>query len=381
MATMTYKYLIVKIIGYSILASSFVNQFALADKIILDDFNSENIRLADPLVTDSKKRLWHQYENDFTEGPDPGVESISNIDNQGENKALNITVSAGNVYLNFYPYENYQWDYLNEQTLSGIWTNNTFNRLKFWVKLPEGVTMVGGGRKNTTFGTYIRSSDGDRKSAESGGGHFYHNFDLESSNTWQQVIIDMHPDHERGANGSVEQEFIPYRTGEEGFNYFDSMTRFYFEIDGGLPNYPAAFMFDDFELYFDKNDENVEQIYSVTGHYKNESNELALNWRRRKDEGTITHEVRYSFDDIHNIGWDNAIPAPNGVVTPPNKFSYNGMSYKTDQIEFLANENIYLAIKPSNSNRFRQINIPKVPPQVTEEQSTAIPPPNFSVVK
>ncbi len=196
---------------------------------ILDDFEEASIQVVNESQTDPKKRfLWNQYEGDFTEGPDPGTASIDNQNGLTGENSLKVNVTGGNIYLQFYP-KNGTW--LNTKNFVEGWSNDRYNKLRFWVKLPSGIRKPGGGRKNVTVGTYVRATWGDKNNAEDGGGHFYHNYEMESTGEWQQIIVDMHPDHRRGASGSAEHYYIPYRTGEAGYNYFDTMTRFYIEID------------------------------------------------------------------------------------------------------------------------------------------------------
>jgi hypothetical protein len=345
------------------LAMTFTSTTLVADSIILDDFESGTIEIVKPDAPSiDKKYLWNQYPNDITEGPDYGVATISTEVSYQGNNSLKVVVDSGNVYLQFYPSRVDGWDYMN-QFIDG-WENDKYYKLSFWMKLPDGINKKGTGRKNVTFGTYIRATTADRNNAESGGagGHFYHNFDVESTGVWQQVIIDMHPDHERSANGYTEHDYKIYRTEETGYNYFDTMTRFYFEVDGGMENYPATFYFDQFELIDDPYGENFRQIGSLTGAYISEENRFSLNWRRRKDEKGITHTVKYAFSSIHQSGWGQAIDAPSGSITGRND-DYTGMEYVTSAIDMVGRSEIFFAIKPDNNDSFREFKftLPRLP--------------------
>ena len=132
---------------------------------------------------------------------------------------------------------------------TGAWQFNTFNRMRFWVKMPPGSRTVGGGQKNVSFGTYVRCSTCSHDSYEAGGGHFYHHFDIPYTGEWHQVILDTHPTTKRGIPGGSEIGNKEYVTGESNFNYFDALTRFYFDGVGLNASNPAAFYFDGFELY------------------------------------------------------------------------------------------------------------------------------------
>jgi hypothetical protein len=340
---------------------------ALAQTILLDNFESSSIRVVDPTQqAPSSRYLWNQYEGDPTEGPDPGVENIVTEMSHDGSHSLKITVTGGNVYLQFFPNDGSVWRNMGEFTQpSSSWQMNTYNRMRFWMKVPQGVTKAGGGRPDLQIGTFIRSSKGSLYSAEDGGGHWYHHFDIGYTGEWHQVILDTHPNHQRGGSGGTEWGNQEYPTGEAGFNYFDALTRFYIDWQGKLPSYPANFYFDGFELYRETRPENINQIYSLHGVYVPSTNEVSVGWMRNKDENTINHEVRYAFQDIYQIGWASATLAPNGVIQPPGWQGYNGMEWSTRSINVSNKSTIYIAIKPQNSSLFRQIAIPvsaSVPP-------------------
>jgi hypothetical protein len=341
---------------------------ALAQTVLLDNFEANTIRVVQPAESDPVYRfLWNQYPNDFTEGPDPGVAEITSEERHDGTRSLQVTVqrantgAGGNVYLQFYPHDGSFWHWMREYTQSSAsWRFNTYNRLRFWVKVPRGTLRAEPGRTNFDVGTYLRRSNGSRNSAEDGGSHWYHDFNIPYTGQWHQVIVDTHPDHERGANGGSEQGNQEHATGENGFNYFDALTRFYFSGGGGLAagSYPAHFYFDGFELYRETHPENVEQIYSLNGVYVPSSNEIYVGWQRNKNENNVNHEVRYAFRSIHETGWASATPAPNGIVSPPGWQGYNGMEYSTRSINMSGQKVVYIAIKPQNSSRFREIAMP-----------------------
>jgi hypothetical protein len=72
----------------------------------------------------------------------------------------------------------------------------------------------------------------------------------------------------------------------------------------------------------------------------------------------MRHEVRYAFDDIHRLGWNEAKPAPNGTITPPGLGGYNGMIYDTTDLPLTSWKVVYIAVKPENSTLFSQIAMP-----------------------
>lgn len=334
--------------------------FSNNDTVVLADFESGSLTIVNPNgTTPSTKYLFNQYEGDPTEGPDVGSEKINNSTSLSGNNSLEITINTGNIYTHFYPkVSNYEWKNMSTFIEKGNWISDKYNRLRFWMKVPPGITLSPPGQTNLHFGTYVRASNGDPSSAESGGNHFYHYFNIESTGQWHQFIIDTHPTHARGNSGATEEGNREYPTGEAGYNYFDALTRFYVDVLGGLPSYPATYYLDKFEFYEETNLENIDQIYSLNAVYDPKTNKLAVGWNRDKNENDVKHEVKYSFTDIHSTGWDAATSAPNGVITPPGWQGYNRMRWTTTSIDLSGKVSIYIAIKPQNSSLFRQIKIP-----------------------
>src|SRR5262249_28619814 len=104
-------------------------------------------------------------------------------------------------------------------------------------------------------------------------------------------------------------------------------------------------------------------VFSLVGTYCPSDNRLIVTWNRAKADGRIKHEVRYAFSDVHEIGWAAAIPAPDGIITPPHDGDYNNMVYDTKKLRVSERTLIYIAIKPQNARTFSQIAIPlKRPP-------------------
>jgi len=241
------------------------------------------------------------------------------------------------------------------------WSFNTYNRLSFWIKCPtNAVPLRTDGRSNMDFGTYVkRIANADRHSDETGGGHWYHLLNVAPTGTWSRVIINMHPHHYRGRSGSMEQHNQPHPTGEEKYNYFDTLTRFYISAQSEQPSsYPAVYRLDEFEFYQEPHSENDEQVYSIAATVAPAENRLILTWSRVKDENTARHEVRYAFESVHELGWEKATPAPDGSVKPPGWQGYNGMLYSTTKLPLAGKEKVYLAIKPEGAGLFSEIALP-----------------------
>jgi hypothetical protein len=292
--------------------------------------------------------------------------------------------SPGTAYLETLPYssDNNLWMFSRQFISSGTWQNDTYNRLRFWVKVPPGFSKfyqtAQPGWTTLQIGTYVTSSHANHvgsggAEAGLGGNHYYHYFRVPATDQWQQVIMDAHPTHQRGASGNFEWGTISYPTNETGVNYFDALTRFYLDFSKADPatgqlmsfdSYPVTFYFDDVEYYKDTNPENVDQVYSMVGSYNPGTAELILTWSHPKDDGTTKHEVRYSFQDIYSLNgltpldkWNLATPAPQGVLIPPGT-AYSAMEYRTTAIPVGSNKVLYVAVKPQGASTFRQMAIP-----------------------
>ena len=285
--------------------------------------------------------------------------------------SLKLVLTSG---FSFYP----QWNPYNKEgrefARSYIanpheWKFNTYNRFQFWFWMAtNGAPEQTDGTSSIYMGTYVkRVTSPNRLSDEDGGNHYYHPFTV-ARGQWSMCVMNSHPGHKRGNSGQTDTGNVPYPTTPEyggsgdpirTYNYFDTLTRFYFqEVEAADTSFPRTYWFDEMIFYREPAKENDEQVYSICTSVTPETNRLFLTWRRPKDENAIKHEVRYAFSDIHTLGWDNATPAPNGTITPPGWQGYNGMVYDTTDINMNGQQVIYLAIKPQNSNVFSQVVFP-----------------------
>ena len=162
--------------------------------------------------------------------------------------------------------------------------------------------------------------------------------------------------------GSVDSGNVPYPTVWSGdppntYNYYDALTRWYISGTGGGTGI-RDYWIDEIEFYQEPYTENDDQVYGICVSYTAATNRIFLTWNRLKDENSVKHEVRYVFSNIHVLGWDNAIPAPSGIITPPGYQGYNNMVYDTTAIDVTGQSTIYFAIKPQDSSVFSQIALP-----------------------
>jgi len=350
---------------------------------ILDRFE-EGLRILNPGSDERNRYLWqHACGDNSQRACSQGNLSITTENSRNGGTSLKYEMTdvlagkagqASSAYLRFRSMTDVDYVRHNarEFITSGSWKSDTYNRLRFWVKVPPGFGKefsTGGGRSNMNIGTYVRSSHGRQSRAGSeesglGGGHYYHTFNIPYTGAWHQIILDTHPSHGRGASPWIEWGNMPYPTGERGFNYFDALTIFYVDFVGtgfyhALSKYPADFYFDDFEFYKDTNPENVEQIFSLNGVYAPADNRVYVGWNHPKDDEKTKYEVRYAFEDIYSLPnkWNDAKEAPKGTVSPAGGV-YNLMEYSTTGIKVAGHDTIYIAIKPRNSALFRQIALP-----------------------
>src|SRR5262249_38937252 len=102
------------------------------------------------------------------------------------------------------------------------------------------------------------------------------------------------------------------------------------------------------------------QVSSLTGTYNPNNNEVTVTWDRPDNDNSVLDNVRYSFSDIDQIGWNAATPAPNGVITPPGWQGYSGMWCDTTAIPTAGHTMLSIAIQPQNAPNglFSEIAIP-----------------------
>lgn len=304
-------------------------------------------------------------------------ESSINTDDAVSGSSLQMDLTEGWLYAQFNAHNaDGTRGFAREYCVNpDAWQFNTYNRMRFWMKVPASATPhQTDGRWNFNVGTYVKYvTEPDWSDDEAGGDHYYHHINLPALDQWVQVILNMHPSHRRGASGQEDPGFLPYPTyGPEGepeeYNYFDALTRFYIadfdELDQELPR---TYLLDEMEFYREPYGENDEQVYSIAAVYEPSTNRLVVTWDRHKDDNDVAHEVRYAFENIHEIGWEEALPAPtddgtdDGIVTPPGWQGYNGMVYDTTRLELGGAGVVYIGIRPVGAELFSQIAVPLTP--------------------
>jgi hypothetical protein len=305
------------------------------------------------------------YPSAYASGNEGGplAISIDSSNRKAGGSSLKLVLTGGKeLYAQWNPYDGVGRDFArNYSTNPSAWRFNTYNRFRFWFYVPPTATAERtDGNQNFYMGTYVkRVTAPDIYSDETGGGHFYHPFNV-LRGEWSLCVLNTHPGHERGVTGGTDSENRPYPTSGDPantYNYFDALTRFYIQENSVIPNFPREYRIDDMVFFQETAAENDRQIYSICASLTS-SNRLFLTWNRHKDENSVRNEVRYAFSDIHSIGWNAATPAPGGTITPPGYQGYNGMIYDTTGINLSGRSVVYLAIKPENSSVFSQIALP-----------------------
>jgi len=329
---------------------------------LFEDFETPELVATNPGESEpDRKYLWSQY----AEGGDrPGLARLTSDYSYNGNQSISVTITPGakgDFYLQFRPTVGSVKTYAREMKPEIEWKLDYFDRIKFWVLLPSTLPKAPLGQKNAQFATYTRSLATPTNTYESENGHWYHHYNLFPTGQWHQIIVDLHPNAQRGVAGRLELGNLPYPTGDAGYNYFDVITRFYmtvyYKASEGLP-FPATMYADYMEFYKELSPENIDQVYSLHGVYVPSDNKVVVGWMRHKEENKVRHEVRYAFQSIHEIGWSQATQAPDGMVKPEGWDGYNGMEWSTSQIDLKGRSHIYIGIKPENATLFRQIEVP-----------------------
>jgi hypothetical protein len=342
-----------------------------ADRFVLDDFETGKQRVVQPDVTGDYNRYLFFIKLD---GYANAQGIVTNPVKDGR-YALRLTSNVADDFQTWcYTFtENlpnwsngWKWvhRFVNNPAMtsktsgSPAWTYNNINRLRFWVKVPPGMTKDTGGAENMHLGTYLKVAE-DTTGSDDSNMHYYHKLNIGSSGHWEQVIIDMHPDHQRGNAGATEIPDNPQANGAgqnvAGKNYFDLMSAFYFDFsfDG---NPTGDYFIDGIEFYREPYAEDTANIRSLHAVYIPSSNTISIGYRRNKNLTGEMHEIRYSFQNIHEIGWSAATIA--AKIDAGDSNGYNGVDWSTNAINVAGQSTIYIGVKSPSSNLFRQIAIP-----------------------
>ena len=284
--------------------------------------------------------------------------------------SLQATVTAQGLYLQWNANDGTTRGFAREYVADpGAWKLDTYDRMSFWIKVPLAYPALGtGGQTNGCYvGAFVKQvTNPDPAADETGGNQYQFSLNLPNNGSWTHVILSMHPSHYAGETGGEDPGVVPYPTAADGpnggddppstYNFFDTLTRFY--LDATSAATLGTYLIDDIQFYREPSPENNAQVYAIAGAYDPAANNLIVTWSRPPNENDVKHEVRYAFSDIHRSGWENATPAPGGIVTPLGWQGYNGMVFASTALPLSGHSVVYVAIEPQGSSLFSQIAVP-----------------------
>jgi len=330
------------------------NRGVLAQTVVLDDFEN-GMR-----VVGGINNLWIPYTG---EGG-IGITSIATGAAHDGSDGLQEILTAGTAYMHFFAYDGIAWKFAHEMLSSGTWTTNKFNRMSFWVKHPATMkeeNFTNG--KNIELGTYTRCQSCDRTTQNAGGTHYYHYYNV-LPNVWTYVIVDNHPQHSVGGP-STDPGIVTSPTSDgPTWNYFDSLTRWYWNAPYIAPtSYPATFQWDSVQFYVDPNPgEDVAHIASMEASYNPATNKLHIGFVRNASQDNTsdtTYTARYAFADIWALGFNNALPM--GSVGPDGLGDYVNKKIESTTLNLSGHSMVFIAVQKQGRTDFRQIAIPISP--------------------
>jgi hypothetical protein len=268
-------------------------------------------------------------------------------------KGLLYTMTSGFPYMHFYANDGSNWSFAHEMLSDGSWTQSAFNRLSFWVKHPSNMAEAPDNDKQVEFGTYVRKKLGDTTTQNDGGTHYYHYLNLRPG-VWTKVIIDNHPQHFVGGPTSDPGVVTSPTTDGSGWNYFDALTRFYWNPYATAPSgYPADMYFDDFQFYNETLSEDVANIATVEASYKSSDTTLRVGFCRNSADDAASYTAKWSLSDIT----DNT---QFGAATTLGTSGADGLGdYVNKHISGTADLSgqsvVYVAVQKSGRSDFRRI--------------------------
>lgn len=250
------------------------------------------------------------------------------------------------LYMHFMPYPYVLPNGFVRAWQSGTWDPNV-NRLNFKFKCSKNVPGENDGSYSFHIGTYVkRTSDtGDNNQGQ----HYYHHFDPNVyANQWIYVEVTRLPQHKVSQNSSANWPENP-ELSSSGVNYFDGLTRFYFDTTGGGKWSGQTCWFDDF-VFEKKAGEPDTHVGGTTATYNGSSYEVR--WNAPKNTVT-TYEVRYSNASMKTAGFTSGVDG--GRTSSPGS-AYTVTYWKSPNRS--NTQDLYVAIRPVGQSAFREIRIP-----------------------
>jgi RNA polymerase sigma factor (sigma-70 family) len=358
-----------KVAGIATLAATAVVATAAAIAVLRPDSGSPVMMLANfdgaSVPVNKAGEPFPSYYFDPQDTSDSGGIFTSSIETKDAIKgnSLRLKLTQGQLKAQFNPYGKDRWTFARDYVADpAAWHFNTYNRLTFWIKLPTPIeerAYRSNGEASVTVGTYCkRITDAHPGNDEVGGGHWYHRVNVPATGHWAQVVLNTHPHFGNVGNSGADVAMLEHPTGESRYNYFDTLTRFYISVRSPPAKYPADYLIDEIRFERQPKPESDTQVFSIAATHVAETNRVIVTWSRPKGEDSVKHEVRYAFQDVHKIGWDQAQPAPGGLIAPAGTGTANGMVFDTTELPLAGQSVVYIAIKPQNARLFSQVAVP-----------------------
>jgi hypothetical protein len=286
-----------------------------------------------PIRQGSDGPLWSVYSG-------PGKLSLDAACAHGGAKGARIDVTAkGKPYLQFYPYNN---GWRLARTYAAGYQVGKYNRLGFWLKTP--IPQESGNQESIQFGTYTGQT-----SANSGQGDHYYHFLNTVPNVWTWVEIDANSQALQGAGAQFDPPIVGGATG-----YFDTLSRFYFEITGADAPAGSTMCFDEFTFFAAPTDEDVASIGTLEASYDAPKQKLHVGFQRDRYNADVAYSARWSPSDFHVTGFNAGTPC--GVS------GSDGMdAYSAKKVECAADlaglSAVYVAVQKAGRSDFHQIRL------------------------
>jgi hypothetical protein len=157
-------------------------------------------------------------------------------------------------------------------------------------------------------------------------------------------VLNRHPQHQVGTSGD------PGDNPDSPINYFDGLTRFYFDtIASGYGNSTWKFTGFEFSTVDNEPDSLVSSISAVYTGARYE-----LNWAAVPNS-TVTYEVRYSTASMKANGFTSGT---SGGTVQNRGDDYVGVIWQSPLMAEVAS--VYFAIKPNGQSNFTEIYLPGV---------------------
>jgi hypothetical protein len=335
-----------------------------AAPVVLEDFSSMRMNGDTPAGP-----IWQPYTGSWSSGPG----QKGSIQPGGIYR--DVVPSGQAPYFHFIPYPyNTLAGFAKGRLRSGTWSAST-NRMTFWMRVTGGSGTVpnnGSGRHAAELGTYTKAADGNLSNQ---GDHYYHFLYANwYPDRWMLVTLNRVPQHMVGQASGTNWPENP--TKSRGWDYFDGLTRFYFEAI-----YPdtskwggRSYDFADFQ-FATVTGEPDQLVASVTATYTGSRYELS--WQGPKNKAQ-QYTVYYGPASMHARGLGAGTKSTTAATTGND---YSGVMW-TSPTMAQPREGMYFAILPAGQAAFTEIYLPDGPYGTSAPTQTSVAPPsNLRVVQ